>query len=703
MIIKNYKHFMLLESVLELNPNFYSMMCQCALEGNKIAEYIYNVYRHDTDVKTNVNKVDMSLYKNSEVTFLPDSQYQRIKDTDEWSKRTRSVGNIGRIIRQILKDNNFQFTDKELEDFVNLYKSKWDKDYSGRKVEMVKGDDILFWYNETNYYSSGGTLGNSCMRNPAKNKYMKLYAENPDKVSLVILTKDNKLMGRALLWKLDDNSLGADFYCDRIYYRFDSDAGLIKEWVASNVKGKVVYHDDGFDEDDKVKVNLEKTKFEKYPYMDTFHYLYVNLKEVKYEGVSLYEEGDGGFLSPFVDDVDGYIPYELEDTSGGRSRCGGKYTKCAYSHLLVETDRCGYVSGWGNVCKDLTYRCEYMDNYILKKDAVWSEEMNDWILKSKAYDHPKYGTIIRGYVVDIIVSRVGEKMSPFECRLLFRNGDIDDVKESYNVEEGINKDIYSYHGFNFSKDMFNVENNVPIDVMIGVYELKSGVIEEHPEMFPVNPNMFHYGGVDEITFNTFNLSPSDAHKEIKFIPVEKFVKRDATVYIRYKNIDKSKLNPDYVEKWSDLLEDYHTYSCNTYYSYEELCDFYTDHGLEGLYKSIIEFVDDQFSGKKLVKIQKDIGTDLTESSIPTIKDLVKIYLFIYSKTEGQNGLASFYASNASKSSIDDRSLAIEIGRNIIDRFVKFMNTDKGVSDMEMFTTAKFPNDDEVIRLLEVKI
>jgi hypothetical protein len=65
------------------------------------------------------------------------------------------------------------------------------------------------------------------MRYGQKNNFMKLYADNPDKISMVVLLHDNKLAGRALIWKLDDGST----YLDRIYYQFDSDINLIYEWV----------------------------------------------------------------------------------------------------------------------------------------------------------------------------------------------------------------------------------------------------------------------------------------------------------------------------------------------------------------------------------------------------------------------------------------------------------------------------------------
>lgn len=701
MIIKKYKHFLLLESVLELDPTFYNIMGDFYRGGNRIAKYIYDLYRNDTDVKTNVNKVDISQYKNSEVTFLPDSQYQRIKDTSEVSNRTRSVGNIGRIIRQILKDNKFEFTDKELEDFINLYKARWDKDYSGRKVEIVKGDDILFWYNEDNYYSNSGTLGNSCMRSPGKNHFMKMYAENPDSVSLVILTHNNKLMGRSLLWKVGENSLGLDYFSDRIYYRFDSDATLIRDWVKDNVKGKIGFYDDGLDEDDdKIKIDLKKVKFDKYPYMDTFVYLCLELNKIEFEGVEVYEPGDTGFLIPFYDDsVDGLV-YTIQDTGGGKSLCG-KFSKCAYSRYLVNTNDFVYISGYGNVYKGFVNKCKYLDRFFLKKDSVWSECMKDWVPKSQSIEHPKYGIISNDYIIDVIISlKEDKKISPFECQQLFKNSDIDGIKEWYNVEEGFSKDAHKYRGFHFSKEMYNTEYDVPNDMLIELCTLKSGFFKKYPEVFPVSP----YGDIDEITFKTFNI-PNSEKTGIKHIPIVKFVANDPEIYFKYKTFDKSKLNTDYVDEWSKLLEDYHHYCLNTSYNYEGLYRFYEKNGLDGVYKSIVEFTDTRLSGKGkganiLKRIIKDYNIDI-KVSLPVIRDLVKMCLLIFLKSGGSNGLGSFLSVNAPETSIDFRRCAAEISLDFRDEFIKFLSRDKG-TDSAVFQIAKYRNDDEILRLLQVK-
>jgi hypothetical protein len=44
-----------------------------------------------------------------------------------------------------------------------------------------------------------GQLGSSCM---ARRKYLSLYENNPDVCQMLILTEDDKLIGRAIVWKV---------------------------------------------------------------------------------------------------------------------------------------------------------------------------------------------------------------------------------------------------------------------------------------------------------------------------------------------------------------------------------------------------------------------------------------------------------------------------------------------------------------------
>ena len=137
------------------------------------------------------------------ISFLPKSKYEKVEDV--WSSGRTKI-KIGRFIRKFLTEfsiSNFNIDDNAIEVFVNLYKSFFSRDKS--KLKIVSGEDILKYYLETNYHLSNGmrigTLWNSCMRQSERNKFMTIYAKNPNVKMLVYLEDDGKVRARALLWE----------------------------------------------------------------------------------------------------------------------------------------------------------------------------------------------------------------------------------------------------------------------------------------------------------------------------------------------------------------------------------------------------------------------------------------------------------------------------------------------------------------------
>ncbi len=184
---------------------------------------------------------------------------------------------IGRTVRQILTGNKINVTDQEIEKFVNTYKNAWDKKFkkSEEGFHLVSGEEIRKWYLESNYVPGGGTLNNSCMRYKESQEYLNIYTENTDCCQLLILLDDrNRLLGRALVWKLKAGTGKKDYFLDRIYTRFDNDVEKFADWFRDFLKVK----DDNFDAHflktlAGLRVQLKKWKFETYPYMDSFYIL----------------------------------------------------------------------------------------------------------------------------------------------------------------------------------------------------------------------------------------------------------------------------------------------------------------------------------------------------------------------------------------------------------------------------------------------
>lgn len=257
---------------------------------------------------------------------------------------------VGRFARALLKKAGVKFTDKEIEEFVNEFKTimRMKKD-AFKNFEIVKGDDIKFWYNEENYEASKGTMGSSCMRYKKCGDFLDIYCKNPNQVNLIILkseTKEDKICGRALLW----TDVQGRKFMDRIYVNDSSHESLFIEFAISNgfyyklnqnfhTGEPIVYNRVTLDHDESViEVALSSSNFYKYPYMDTMKY---------------YNEGKNTLSSSSDSNYD----YCLEDTSGGNGSCdfcgGTGECDCPYC------DGSGEVSCWN--CTDGKMQCNECD------------------------------------------------------------------------------------------------------------------------------------------------------------------------------------------------------------------------------------------------------------------------------------------------------------------------------------------------------
>ena len=274
-----------------------------------------------------------------------------VKETPSPFFKNRQTIRVGRGIRAILNSLKQTFTDAEIEDFVNKWKAAYDHlQNEFRDFQIVKGDDIGYWYNYRNYEleTSKGTLGSSCMAmKPAH--FFEIYTKNSDVCSLVILkSSKDKIRGRALLWKLDDGKM----FMDRVYTHFDSDFALFVKFAKHNgwlrkasqnsASDEALVLPDGKSVDLSLYVTIRNENYQNYPYMDTLKYLT--------------EYTDSCTLSNDRSDA----KWQLESTSGGRDTaecetCNGdgeiECSNCERSgEVINECDEC---DGTGEVrCED---------------------------------------------------------------------------------------------------------------------------------------------------------------------------------------------------------------------------------------------------------------------------------------------------------------------------------------------------------------
>lgn len=232
---------------------------------------------------------------------------QGIKEKEVWTKNRQEIG-VGRGIRALLVTTGEKFLDKDIEQFVNIYKATIDKlNDKFSFFEVVSGSDIHYWYNYDNYYQRSGSLGSSCMAS-ARASWLEIYTANPEQCSMVIFKSPedtDKIVGRALLWTLTDGKK----FMDRIYTINDSDVQLFREyakengWYAkyhnSSTSNSDAYAPDGTKTNLNLRVNLSQKYYNNYPYLDTLKY---------------FTPGSG-----VLNNSDG--EYALEDTGGGHSSC----------------------------------------------------------------------------------------------------------------------------------------------------------------------------------------------------------------------------------------------------------------------------------------------------------------------------------------------------------------------------------------------
>jgi len=274
------------------------------------------------------------------------------------STKSRSQIGIGKFINKLFPN---KYNDKQREDFVNSFKAALIK--TAEKFEIVEGVDIGFWYNSKNYAEISGTLGSSCMAEK-NSSIFKIYEMNPEVCKMLILKEDDKILGRALVWKLESlRSLGRpvegiEYFMDRQYTIKDSDVQKFRNYAKEQGWCYKAYNNHhscetvNIEGENKnvgmtVKVKpfevsgvIEDYDYSKYPYMDTFR---------------RYNPNDGYFYNDSdTDENEGQ--YILDSTHGGYNEIeGGVYS-------------------------------EWYDRRIPEDEAVYSDPLGDYLLRDEAVE-----------------------------------------------------------------------------------------------------------------------------------------------------------------------------------------------------------------------------------------------------------------------------------------------------------------------------
>lgn len=193
-------------------------------------------------------------------------------------------GSIGRLCRRMLQAGGYEHTDKEIEDFVNEYKSKIAiRKNKSLLLDLVDGDNIKYYYHDDRYdYAKKSTLHSSCMRYNECQEYLEIYCQNPEVCKLLIMRSERdemKITARALIWTLKDGTI----FMDRIYYSEDSQVQIFHEYARSkgwcyksaqnSASNATISFSDSKSYDGDLVVQLTKWEFSSYPYVDTIKFL----------------------------------------------------------------------------------------------------------------------------------------------------------------------------------------------------------------------------------------------------------------------------------------------------------------------------------------------------------------------------------------------------------------------------------------------
>ena len=229
--------------------------------------------------------------KSDMISYLPKNKKSKvlISGVDPFSQEAdRSRMKVGRLISRLFTTETlkeFEVNVKDIEEFVNSYKSFFNMD----KIEMkvVEGSEIKKWYFHENYsMPESGTLWKSCMRHKQKQPFLELYEKNPEIVKMLVMLEQDvngisTVRARALIWHEVKAVSSTLKVMDRIYTIYDSDIFIFKKWARDNgyicksfqnSKSQTQLEVGENNVSLNLSVKLENNNLKWYPYLDTFQF-----------------------------------------------------------------------------------------------------------------------------------------------------------------------------------------------------------------------------------------------------------------------------------------------------------------------------------------------------------------------------------------------------------------------------------------------
>ena len=292
-----------------------------------------------------------------EISYLPKGRQPIYISRTTWGRENRQTAKPARIIQKLLLR---EFKCKEFEDFSNWLKNEI---IIAGEFVLVEGSDITKYYNEENYVECKGTLGNSCMRYSKCKNYFGIYE---DHAKMLICRKDDKILGRAIVWELPQGT-----FMDRVYTCYDFLENQFIDYAEKygwyhRASNELLSDGDcqkwlGPKSEYKVREALSLTiplskNYERVPYVDSFRY---------------YNESDNSInTNPDCGDcclscTDGYYGDDV-DLTYYTCDCCGHEERCNEGDVPDDFYYSNYNECW--YCSDCAYYCDGIDDYISIND-----------------------------------------------------------------------------------------------------------------------------------------------------------------------------------------------------------------------------------------------------------------------------------------------------------------------------------------------
>ena len=328
---------------------------------------LYNLQNMNYDIHHNRH---FHIRKNGTITYTPKGRPTDFNGDGYWSTDGRQTISLGRALRKIINTYSHHdvVNDTDLSLVVNEVMAEY---FFNGRIEIVEGDDIIKYYEESSYADDQSTLSNSCMRYSHCSEWIEFYTVNKC-MMVVALDNNDKLLGRAIVWPEVNINGEKHTFMDRVYGKpltitkileFATEQGFVTKQQQDYHSSREIKYPNGECVYIDMSIECITNDTHTYPYMDTFKWA-----------------SDLGNNRVLLSNSDG--DRELTGTEGNH---------------------------------ELTY-CEETDEYVEPDDAEWSDWYNSHI--------PSYQSVYSDYMDDCILNRDSIRL---ECGSLI-HCDHDDVE-----------------------------------------------------------------------------------------------------------------------------------------------------------------------------------------------------------------------------------------------------------------------------------